>query len=69
MPEQGSHSDKLVRHFRQILLWPLQLMPIRAGSQIKGSRTEIFEESEGGNHFMFMENPEKFNRIVKEFIG
>ena len=39
------------------------------GSQIKGARVEIFEESEGGNHFMFMENPEKFNRIVKEFIG
>ena len=39
------------------------------GSQIPGSRTEIFEESEGGNHFMFMENPEKFNRIVKEFNG
>jgi non-heme chloroperoxidase len=39
------------------------------GSQIKGSRVEIFEESEGGNHFMFMENPEKFNRIIKEFIG
>ena len=39
------------------------------GSQIRGSRVEIFEEAEGGNHFMFMENPEKFNRIVKEFIG
>ena len=39
------------------------------GSQIPGSRTEIFEENEGGNHFMFMENPEKFNRIVKEFNG
>ncbi len=39
------------------------------GTQIKGSRVEIFEETEGGNHFMFMENPEKFNRIVKEFIG
>ena len=39
------------------------------GSQIPGSRVEIFEEAEGGNHFMFMENPEKFNRIVKEFIG
>lgn len=39
------------------------------GTQIKGSRVEIFEEAEGGNHFMFMENPEKFNRIVKEFIG
>ena len=39
------------------------------GSQIPGARTEIFEEDEGGNHFMFMENPEKFNRIVKEFMG
>jgi pimeloyl-ACP methyl ester carboxylesterase len=37
--------------------------------QVRGSRLEIFEESEGGNHFMFMENPEKFNRIVREFIG
>ncbi len=35
MPELGSHSDKLVRHFRQILLWPLRLMTIRAGSQIQ----------------------------------
>lgn len=39
------------------------------GSQIRGSRVEIFEEAEGGNHFMFMENAEKFNRIVTEFIG
>jgi len=38
-------------------------------SQIKGSRLEIFEESEGGNHFMFMESPDKFNRVVREFMG
>ena len=25
----------LVRQFRQILIWPLQLMPIRAGEQIQ----------------------------------
>jgi non-heme chloroperoxidase len=37
--------------------------------QIKGARLVIFEENEGGAHFMFMENPEKFNRIVKEFNG
>lgn len=37
--------------------------------QIKGSRLEIFEEDEGGNHFMFLENPAKFNRIVREFLG
>ena len=36
--------------------------------QIPGAQVEIFEESEGGNHFMFMENPEKFNRLVRNFI-
>lgn len=39
------------------------------GSQIHGARVEIFEEEEGGNHFMFMENPEKFNGIVSDFLG
>lgn len=39
------------------------------GTQIPGARVEIFEEAEGGNHFMFMENPTKFNRLVREFIG
>ncbi len=37
--------------------------------QIQGAQLEIFEEQEGGNHFMFIENPDKFNRIVNEFIG
>ncbi|MBI3526375.1 MAG: alpha/beta hydrolase [Betaproteobacteria bacterium] len=39
------------------------------GTQIPNSRVEIFEEVEGGNHFMFMENPDKFNRLVREFMG
>jgi non-heme chloroperoxidase len=39
------------------------------GSQIRGAQTEIFEENEGGAHFMFMENPAKFNRLVKAFNG
>ncbi len=38
------------------------------GTQIPGSKVVIFEDAEGGNHFMFMENPEKFNRVVTEFI-
>jgi len=37
--------------------------------QMPRSRIEIFEENEGGNHFMFMENPDKFNRIVRDFMG
>ena len=36
--------------------------------QIAGSELEIFEEADGGNHFMFMENPERFNRLVDEFL-
>ena len=38
-------------------------------NQIAASRLEIFEEEEGGQHFMFIEGAEKFNRIVTEFIG
>ncbi len=37
--------------------------------QIKGSQLEIFEEDEGGQHFMFIENPAKFNKLVADFIG
>ena len=37
--------------------------------QIAGSQLEIFEEEEGGSHFMFLEGPGKFNRIVADFIG
>ncbi|KAI1472508.1 alpha/beta-hydrolase [Daldinia caldariorum] len=34
-----------------------------------GGRVEIFEKGEGGSHFMFWENPEKFNRILEEFLS
>lgn len=37
--------------------------------QIKGSTLEVFDAEEGGSHFMFLENPEKFNQIVREFLG
>ena len=37
--------------------------------QVHGSRKEIFEKNEGGSHFMFIENPNKFNGIVRDFIG
>jgi pimeloyl-ACP methyl ester carboxylesterase len=38
-------------------------------AQVQGARLEIFEEEEGGNHFMFIEAPEKFNAIVADFVG
>ncbi len=37
--------------------------------QIPGAQMEIFEENEGGNHFMFVENPTKFNQIVSTFVA
>lgn len=37
--------------------------------QIKGSQLEVFEEAEGGQHFMFIENPEKFNRMIMKYLG
>jgi non-heme chloroperoxidase len=37
--------------------------------QIKGSQFEVFEEAEGGQHFMFIENPEKFNRMIMTYLG
>jgi pimeloyl-ACP methyl ester carboxylesterase len=37
--------------------------------QIPGSRVHIYTEAEGGSHFMFMENPDKFNQQVIDFLG
>lgn len=37
--------------------------------QIPGSKAHIFQEAEGGSHFMFIENPEKFNGLMMEFLG
>jgi non-heme chloroperoxidase len=38
-------------------------------TQVQGARLEIFEEEEGGNHFMFIEGHGKFNDIVADFVG
>ncbi len=37
-------------------------------SKIPGAKVEIFEVDEGGSHFMFMENPTKFNKIALNFL-
>jgi non-heme chloroperoxidase len=37
-------------------------------ANIPGSRVEIFSQDEGGSHFMFMENPKKFNEVVRSFV-
>jgi non-heme chloroperoxidase len=37
--------------------------------QMPQGQAEIFEADEGGAHFMFMENPAKFNARVAAFLG
>lgn len=36
--------------------------------QIPGARFVTFEKEEGGSHFMFYENPDKFNGAVEDFL-
>jgi pimeloyl-ACP methyl ester carboxylesterase len=39
------------------------------GQRISGVRIKIFDEHEGGSHFLFLENATRFNQIVREFVG
>ena len=36
--------------------------------QIPRGKFIAFDKEEGGSHFMFYENPEKFNGVVEEFL-
>ena len=48
LPEPPTQNEKLVRHFRQILLWPLQVMPIRDGAQVQKHWEGL--EHQGSDH-------------------
>lgn len=37
--------------------------------QNPNATVEIFEADDGGSHFMFFENPDRFNRHVREFLS
>jgi hypothetical protein len=52
-------SDKTVRHFRQILLWPLQLMPIRKDAPIQ-KHWELLQKFEPDN---------PWKELADEFTG
>lgn len=41
----------------------------KVAALIPGSRLEVFGADEGGSHFMFWENPEKFNQLVGGFLA
>ena len=38
-------------------------------SQIPGAQVEIFAGHEGGSHFMFLENPDRFDLLVSSFLS
>ena len=39
-----------------------------AAEQTPGARFESISGHEGGNHFMFVENPDRFNQLVLDFL-
>jgi len=49
------------------------LVPYKAmlweSTRVPGSQAAIFEAHEGGSHFMFIENPSKFNGLISSFMG
>ncbi len=47
MPDTSTSQTKRVRHFRQILLWPLQLMPLREGKQVQRHWEVLQSEAAG----------------------
>ena len=38
-------------------------------AKMRRAKVEIFGADEGGSHFMFMENPDKFNRVAMNFLS
>lgn len=38
------------------------------GKSIRDAQTVIFEVEDGGSHFMFLENPVKFNSLLRSFL-
>jgi hypothetical protein len=65
-------NEKLVRHFRQILLWPLQVMPIREGAQVQ-KHWEVLEQGGQGHPWARLldelDDPARFTeRHYSEFV-
>ncbi|MEJ1961991.1 MAG: CorA family divalent cation transporter [Gammaproteobacteria bacterium] len=67
-----SARDIIVRHFRQICVWPLQLMPLRPGQQVQ-RHWEALEGIKSNNHWRevvekFADPAEFHERHYKEFV-
>ena len=37
-------------------------------TQIPGARLAMFAAEDGGSHFMWLENPKRFNALVRAFV-
>ena len=64
--------DLVVRHFRQIVVWPLQLMPLRPGQQVQ-RHWEALAAMKGDNHWRevvdeFADPSDFHERHYKEFV-
>jgi hypothetical protein len=64
--------ELIVRHFRQIVVWPLQLMPLRPGQQVQ-RHWEALESIHGDNRWKelverFADPAEFHERHYKEFV-
>src|SRR4030095_6501098 len=51
----ASSDGRVVTHFREILLWPVQLMPLKEGQQIH-------------SHWELLENCGPWERLIDEFL-
>ncbi|MGQ0502803.1 MAG: hypothetical protein ACT4P0_09420 [Panacagrimonas sp.] len=73
VPETNSPNDRRIRHFREIMVWPLQLMPIREGAQVQ-NHWEILQREHHDNPWRELEdefgNPADFQeRHYNEFVA
>lgn len=73
MSEQQTGNGRIVRHFRQILVWPLQLMPVRRNEQIQ-NHWEILQREDPDNPWREVQDefgsPEEFQeRHYNEFVA
>ncbi|HSW12166.1 MAG TPA: hypothetical protein VLI06_04955 [Solimonas sp.] len=73
MAEPSSQPVRSVRHFRQILVWPLQLMPIREGLQVQ-NHWEVLQQLGPDNPWHEVqdafEHPEDFQEHhYSEFVA
>lgn len=73
MSDSGIDDERVVSHFRQILVWPLQLMPLREGAQIQ-THWELLEQPGPDNPWRevvdeFTDDPHAFQeRHYSEFV-